>query len=148
MKHQELWLENQICHRLYMASNSVNRAYRPLLDALGLTYPQYVVMMSLWQTDGVMVNELQSTTQIDNGALTLILKKIADKGLISLLPVADDRRKKRVSLTADGKGLQEKAASIPDAIRCRFPSLNDEDSTALKLLLNKLLGDLRGQSDE
>lgn len=148
MKHQELWLENQICHRLYMASNSVNRAYRPLLETLDLTYPQYVVMMSLWQNDEVTVNELQSATQIDNGALTLILKKMVDKDLLHVVPVHDDRRKKRVSLTTTGRALQEKAASIPDAIRCRFPSLSEGDSNTLRELLDTLLADLQAHRNE
>ena len=75
MSSDQLKLENQLCHRLYMASNSIVRAYREPLNELNITYPQYVVMMALWEKDKITITELLDKTLIDGGAMTQILKK-------------------------------------------------------------------------
>ncbi|KKM18622.1 hypothetical protein LCGC14_1663810, partial [marine sediment metagenome] len=85
MKYPQLKLDNQLCHRLYMASNSVVRAYRDALNALELTYPQYVVMMALWEEDKITIAQLLKKTAIDGGAMTQILKKMTDKQLLVVI---------------------------------------------------------------
>ena len=84
MSFENLQLKNQLCHRLYMASNNIARAYREPLQALNLTYPQYVVMMALWEKDGITIAQLIEQTAIDGGAMTQILKKMADKSLLAI----------------------------------------------------------------
>ncbi|XOV79716.1 MAG: MarR family winged helix-turn-helix transcriptional regulator [Aestuariibacter sp.] len=139
MNKQQLLLENQLCHRLYMANNTITRSYRPLLEQLDLTYPQYLVMMALWQEDNVTVTQLQKRTQIDSGALTLILKKMQEKTLLRTEGLATDKRKKHVMLTQNGRALQAEAAAIPETMRCQYPQLLDDDLEQLKGLLDKLL---------
>ncbi len=79
MSYEQLKLKNQLCHRLYMASNSIARAYREPLSELNITYPQYVVMMALWEQDEVTIAELVAKTAIDGGAMTQILKKMSEE---------------------------------------------------------------------
>ena len=139
---EQLKLSNQICHRLYMANNAITRAYKPHLDELGITYPQYLVMMSLWQEDGVEVGDVRKNTQIDAGALTLILKKLTQKCLIELLPSEADKRVKLVQLTPSGHELKSLAQSIPSKLKCQFPEVASEDLAQLRYLLDKLNGSL------
>ena len=142
MNYPQLQLDKQLCHRLYMASNGLSRAYRPLLDALELTYPQYVVMMALWQKDGITIQELVATTVIDGGAMTLILKKMQAKGLLSITPSEADKRKKLIHLLAKGSLLQDKAAAVPEQIQCAFPGIDKADIEQLITLLDKVCDDL------
>ncbi|HBV76392.1 MULTISPECIES: MarR family winged helix-turn-helix transcriptional regulator [Vibrio] len=141
MKHPQLKLDNQICHRLYMASNALTRTYREMLSELDLTYPQYVVMMALWEQDNISITKLLEKTAIDGSAMTQILKKMSDKGLLNIIKDGKDNRKRLVTLQDDGKKIQNKAASIPQSIRCQFPSLSHEDSEKLIHLLDKVIHD-------
>lgn len=142
MNYPQLQLDKQLCHRLYMASNGLSRAYRPLLDALELTYPQYVVMMALWEKDGITIQELVDTTAIDGGAMTLILKKMQTKELLSITPSEEDKRKKLIHLLTKGRDLQTVAAAVPEQIQCAFPSIDKADINQLITLLDKVCGDL------
>ncbi|KPH65430.1 transcriptional regulator [Pseudoalteromonas porphyrae] len=142
MKYPQLKLENQICHRLYMASNSVVRAYRDALNQLDLTYPQYVVMMALWEEDKVSIAQLLEKTMVDGGAMTQILKKMADKQLLAVVKGETDKRKRVVKLQPHGLQLQQQAADIPEKIRCQFPSINEQEAALLISLLDKLNTDL------
>ncbi len=83
-KPSVLDLDRQICHSLYSAANALVRAYRPLLERLDLTYPQYLVMMSLWQQDGVSISDLARHTRFDAGTLTPLLRRLQKKGLIDI----------------------------------------------------------------
>ncbi len=148
MSKQDLRLDKQICHRLYMAHNTVTKAYRPLLAELGLTYPQYLVMMALWQHEKLLVAELQAETQIDAGALTQILKKLKDKGFLDLVLDKSDKRKKHVQLTISGAALSNAAESIPSKLRCQFPSLSGQDSETLITLLDHLIQDQKAALDD
>ena len=96
-----------------MASNKIIRSYKDYLDPIDLTYPQYVVMMALWEFDHIKVSRLIELTQIDGGSLTLILKKLIKKGFISEKKDSTDKRSKVLSLTPTGKALRKSAASIP-----------------------------------
>ncbi|WP_413479125.1 MarR family winged helix-turn-helix transcriptional regulator [Vibrio hibernica] len=142
MNYPQLKLDNQICHRLYMASNSIVRAYREVLGDINLTYPQYVVMMALWEKDNISIAELLEKTAIDGSAMTQMLKKMTDKSLLIIVKDQHDGRKKMVTLLAEGKKLQRQAADIPEKIRCQFPSIDQQEATQLIQLLDKINHDL------
>lgn len=111
-------LDVQICHSLYSATNALIRAYRPLLSPLDLTYPQYIVMLSLWQQDHVSIKELGEHTRFDSGTLTPILKRLEFKGWILRQLSELDERQKVITLTAEGKKLKRAAKKIPEKIAC------------------------------
>ncbi|AFE09686.1 MarR family transcriptional regulator [Corallococcus coralloides DSM 2259] len=114
-----LRLDLQLCFPLYAASRAMVQAYTPLLAKLGLTYPQYLVMLVLWETDGVSVKELGEKLYLDSGTLTPLLKRLETLGFVRRERSREDARSVTVSLTAQGKALRRKAASIPEAIVCR-----------------------------
>ena len=132
-------LSDQICHRLYVLSHAVTRAYRPFLDKLDLTYPQYVVLLALWEKDNIDIGALQSKTKVDAGALSLIIKKLITKSFIKTTPSPADQRMKIVTLTARGKKLQKEAEHIPAALSACFPDITQTDTDALKAALDTLL---------
>jgi DNA-binding MarR family transcriptional regulator len=142
MSFEQLTLKNQLCHRLYMASNSIVRAYREPLMKLNITYPQYVVMMALWEQDKITIAALVEKTVIDGGAMTQILKKMADKGLLAIIKDQHDKRKRLVQLTQDGLALKIKAAKIPNEISCRFNSIDRIQANQLMQLLDLVVNDL------
>ncbi len=131
-----LLLNNQLCFALYSTSLAMTKLYKPLLAELGLTYPQYVVMLVLWEGDGLMVSELGERLFLDSGTLTPLLKRLEASGFITRSRDADDERRVRVRLTAAGKKLKVQAATIPDCIlrasQCSLPeiiSLTDQVKT-------------------
>ncbi|MGB2741523.1 MAG: MarR family transcriptional regulator [Cognaticolwellia sp.] len=142
MSSDQLKLENQLCHRLYMASNSIVRAYREPLSELNITYPQYVVMMALWEKDKITIAELLDKTLIDGGAMTQILKKMADKGLLDVIKDEDDKRKRLVTLLQAGRALKTKASNIPNEISCKFKSIDSTQAKQLMQLLDLVVSDL------
>jgi DNA-binding MarR family transcriptional regulator len=142
MAYSQLQLDKQLCHRLYMASNGLIRAYRPLLEALDLTYPQYVVMMALWQQDDISIQTLLTKTAIDGGAMSLILQKMQTKQLLSMTANEDDKRKKHIRLTQHGHALKLKAATVPAQIQCVLPAISQDDVKTLIGLLDKVCGNL------
>jgi DNA-binding MarR family transcriptional regulator len=142
MSYEQLKLENQLCHRLYMASNSIVRAYREPLSELNITYPQYVVMMALWEQDKITIAALLEKTAIDGGAMTQILKKMADKQLLEIIKDAQDKRKRLVQLTSEGQALKKKAAHIPKQIGCKFNSIDSAQAQQLMQLLDLVVEDL------
>ncbi|CAH9051917.1 Organic hydroperoxide resistance transcriptional regulator [Pseudoalteromonas holothuriae] len=142
MNDSLLKLENQLCHRLYMASNGVTRNYRPLLETIGLTYPQYIVMMAMWEHDKLTIAQLLDKTAIDGGAMTLILKKMVAKSLLDIVKDEHDKRKKWVFLTCEGAKLKDDAKAFPERIRCSFKSLTSQDLQQLTQLLDKVLVEL------
>jgi DNA-binding MarR family transcriptional regulator len=142
MPFDQLKLKNQLCHRLYMASNSIIRAYREPLNELDITYPQYIVMMALWEKDEVTIAELVRRTAIDGGAMTQILKKMADKWLLEIINDDQDRRKRFVKLAPKGQSLKLKAVDIPTKIACKFNSIDSEQTQQLIQLLDLVVMDL------
>ncbi|WP_223641719.1 MarR family winged helix-turn-helix transcriptional regulator [Corallococcus sp. EGB] len=114
-----LRLDLQLCFPLYAASRAMVQAYTPLLAKLGLTYPQYLVMLVLWETDGVTVKELGEKLYLDSGTLTPLLKRLETLGFVRRERSQEDARSVTASLTSQGKALRRKAASIPEAIVCR-----------------------------
>jgi len=135
-----LKLESQLCHRFYTLSNAFTRAYRPLLKSLDITYPQYVVMMALWEQSNVTIAELLDKTVIDGGAMTLILKKLEQKGLLSVVKDEDDKRVRRVLLTESGKQAKTQALDVPIQMLCKLEGISKEEAKELIALLDKLQG--------
>ena len=122
---QALLLDNQLCFALYSASLAMTKLYKPLLDELGLTYPQYLVMLVLWEGDGLMVSELGQRLSLDSGTLTPLLKRLEAAGLVSRLRAVEDERRVHIHLTAAGKRLKARAAKVPGCVlaasQCSVP---------------------------
>ena len=135
--YSKLLLQNQVCHSLYSAANALVRAYRPLLSELDLTYPQYLVMLSLWEKDQVTVKHLAEHTRFDSATLTPILKRLEGKGWVARLRSTEDERRRVITLTKEGKELIQSAKSIPDNLSCSIDMSLDE-ALMLKKLAEKL----------
>ncbi len=106
-------LDEQFCFALYAASRSVTGIYRPLLEPLGLTYPQYLVMLVLWERDGITVRELGRRLMLDSGTLTPLLKRLQQAGLLQRQRRHSDEREVQIDLTAAGRELRRHAENIP-----------------------------------
>ncbi len=111
-----LALDNQLCFALYAASMALTKRYKPLLAPLGLTYPQYLVMLVLWEGDGIGVSQLGDRLQLDSGTLTPLLKRLEAAGLVQRLRDAADERRVLLRLTPAGRTLRARAAAVPKAI--------------------------------
>jgi DNA-binding MarR family transcriptional regulator len=124
---QMLLLDNQLCFALYSASLAMTKLYKPLLDELGLTYPQYLVMLVLWEQDGLMVSELGERLSLDSGTLTPLLKRIEAAGFVSRIRDVQDERRVHITLTAAGRKLKARAQKLPGCIlaasQCSVPEL-------------------------
>ena len=124
---QALLLDNQLCFALYSASLAMTKLYKPLLDELGLTYPQYLVMLVLWEGDGLMVSKLGQRLYLDSGTLTPLLKRLEAAGLVSRMRDAADERRVHIHLTAAGRKLKARAAKVPHCVlaasQCSIPEL-------------------------
>lgn len=116
LSDQALRLDNQLCFALYSASLAMTKIYKPLLDELGLTYPQYLVLLVLWEQDGVTVSELGERLSLDSGTLTPLLKRLEAAGLVSRLRDAVDERRVLIRLTAEGRQLKTRARRIPGCV--------------------------------
>ncbi len=113
---ESLMLNNQLCFALHSTSLLMTKVYKPLLQALGLTYPQYLAMMVLWEEDRLTVGEISSRLLTDPGSLTPLLKRLEAEGLLSRTRSREDERVVVVELTAAGRALQDKAMGIPQCI--------------------------------
>ena len=122
-----LQLDNQLCFALYSASLAMTKVYKPLLDELGLTYPQYLAMLVLWERDGLMVSELGDKLTLDSGTLTPLLKRLETSGYVSRIRAVEDERRVYITLTSSGRKLKTRAAKIPACIlsasQCSVPEL-------------------------
>ena len=136
-----LHLNNQICFPIYAASRLVMQAYRPLLAELGLTYPQYLVMMVLWETDARTVRELGERLYLDSGTLTPLLKRLEKQGLLTRNRRKEDDRTVENHLTDAGRDLQKLAVDIPAELVCNA-ELDRVELGDLQLKLNALLNKL------
>jgi DNA-binding MarR family transcriptional regulator len=115
-----LRLDQQLCFPLYAAARAMMQAYQPLLTKLGLTYPQYLVLMVLWEDDGLSVKELGERLYLDSGTLTPLLKRLAEAGLVRRTRAAHDERVVEVFLTGPGKRLEKRAENVPGEIFCKL----------------------------
>ena len=113
---QALLLDNQLCFALYSSSLAMTKLYKPLLDELGLTYPQYLAMLVLWERDGLMVSQLGERLHLDSGTLTPLLKRLEACGLIARIRALEDERRVHITLTAAGRKLKAAARKIPACI--------------------------------
>lgn len=109
-------LDEQLCFALYSAGLALTKVYRPILEALDLTYPQYLAMMALWESDDITVNALGARLRLDSGTLTPLLKRLEARGLLERRRDPEDERRVRVVLTEAGRALGIQAAGIPVAI--------------------------------
>ena len=124
---QALLLDNQLCFAIYSASLAMTKLYKPLLEELGLTYPQYLVMLVLWEGDGLMVSELGQRLSLDSGTLTPLLKRLEASGLVSRMRDVADERRVHIHLSAAGRKLKARAADVPGCVlaasQCSIPEL-------------------------
>jgi MarR family transcriptional regulator, organic hydroperoxide resistance regulator len=144
-EEQALKLEAQLCFPLYAASNLLTRLYRPLLEELGLTYPQYLVMLVLWERRSASVGELSEALYLDSGTLTPLLKRLEANGLVRRERSAEDERRVEVSLTREGEVLKKRALEVPGALACRV-GLGNERFIGLRAELRALM-ELLGEAN-
>jgi DNA-binding MarR family transcriptional regulator len=111
-----LMLGNQICFAIYSTAHAFNRVYKPLLARLGLTYPQYLVMLVLWEGDGLSVKDIGEQLFLDSGTLTPLLKRLEAAELVKRSRSTEDERQVLIALTSRGQALREKARAVPQAI--------------------------------
>jgi len=137
---QWLQLDRQLCFALYSSSLAMTKLYKPLLAPLGLTYPQYLVMLVLWEADGVSVSQLGQRLSLDSGTLTPLLKRLEALGHVERRRASDDERRVDLFLTPAGRKLRAQALDIPEQLACASACELDELVT-----LTQRLHELRAQ---
>ncbi|AIL45697.1 MarR family transcriptional regulator [Elizabethkingia anophelis] len=135
---QQLKLDNQICFPVYALSREIVGRYRPLLDQLDITYPQYLVLLVLWEHQEQSVSQLGEKLYLDSGTLTPLLKRLEQKKLVTRSRSKEDERIVKIKLTSEGQSLQKKAASIPKQL---FEDMKvpEEELKQLKTTIEKIL---------
>ena len=133
-----LKLENQLCFSLYAASRLVTKCYQPVLDNLGITYPQYLVLMVLWETDSIALSVIAEKLKLQSNTLTPLLKRMQEIGLVNRVRSQKDERSIVISLTAGGLGLKEKAPLLQNQLANNIGISHDE-AKQLYVILNKLI---------
>lgn len=142
-----LALDNQICFALYAANRAVTARYRPLLDELGLTYPQYLAMLVLWEREQAglttRVSDLGQRLRLDSGTLTPLLKRLSERGLLTRERQSQDERVVTVALTESGRRLRERAQEVPEQLLCGL-EIEPERLVALRQELKDMIRILEG----
>lgn len=141
-KIDSLRLDNQVCFPLYALSKEITKLYRPLLEELDMTYPQYLVMMVLWENDGLTVSELGDKLLLDSGTLTPLLKRLENKSYLNRKRKKEDERVVELFLTDQGFNLQQKACTIPAEMLHKI-DVKAEDIQKLKTLLDDMLAKIQ-----
>ena len=144
--HEELQLDNQICFRLYTAARLVTQAYTPILSALGITYPQYLVLMVLWEKDNQPVNDIAHRLLLETNTVTPLLQRMEKLGIVSRKKGEQDKRQQIVSLTPKGRKLEEEAyAHVPSGMNERLSAcpLKYEDYQHLAQELDSIINTLK-----
>jgi len=136
--YPELKLENQICFRVYRLNRAITNHYRPFLNELDLTYPQYLVMMALWEKDGIPVNSLSEILKLDTGTLSPLLKRLEATGYIHRKRSKEDERTVIIKLTKVGAELQKKAIEVPHEM-AHCLDLSEEEYLSLRETLDSLI---------
>lgn len=143
MNYDQLKLENQLCFPFYAVSHLIIRAYQEDLDQLEITYPQYLVLLVLWEKDGITVNEISEKLVLNTNTVTPLLKRMEKQSLITRTSSQDDLRKVVVRLTENGLKMRERSAQIPYNLiaKLNFQSseFSMEDVNTLKSMLSKLI---------
>ncbi|HPF64884.1 MarR family transcriptional regulator [Lentimicrobium sp.] len=116
MAYEQLKLENQLCFPVYAASRLITREYQPYLEKLGITYPQYLVLMILWENDRLPVTDIARKLILNTNTITPLLKRMEQTGLIARKRSPEDERKVMIELTDKGRAMQDEAARIPEAL--------------------------------
>ena len=139
--YEELKLDNQTCFRIYTASRLITQAYRPLLDSLGLTYSQYLVMLVLWEKDNQTISDIGRRLMLDTNTLTPLLQRMEREGLVVRTHGLVDGRQTLVSLTKKGLHLEESAKDIPACMAQNWhgKTLTTEETTSLVGIIDKLI---------
>lgn len=141
MVYEQLKLENQLCFPVYAASRLIIREYQPHLDRLGITYPQYLVLMVLWEEDNLTVNDIARKLILNTNTITPLLKRMEQQGIVERKRSDEDERKVLVQLTTKGSELQEEAARIPESLVGRLANseLDLDELIHLKESLNSII---------
>ena len=140
-------IRNQLCFAIYSTSHAFTRAYRVLLDPLGITYPQYLVLLVLWEKDGRRVKEIGAELFLDSGTLTPLLKRLEGLGHVRRVRDPDDERQVTILLTPSGLALEAKAATIPADLEC-MTKLGPDDMSGLIERIAKLRTSLQTATGE
>ncbi len=151
MLDEIMQLEKQLCFTLYTASRAMTRAYGPLLEPLGLTYPQYLVMLALWEGDGISVKSLGERLDLDSGTLTPLLKRLESQSLVARRRSQIDERVVAIFLTDAGIALQEKAKDVPLALACKAGFSDMEGYLRLRSIreqMKEIVATLRKSDDK
>lgn len=141
-----LQLDKQVCFPIYAASNLINRLYRPLLSEIGLTYPQHLVMLTLWEKSPRPMGELCGLLYLDSGTLTPLLKRLQSDGLLNRKRDPDDERKMIVTLTAKGDSLRHQAIEVPKCLLQQF-EMNPSDLEGFRDLMQATVATLNEKLD-
>lgn len=144
MIKEEFRLDNQLCFRLYAASRLITQAYHPLLSGQGLTYPQYLVLLILWEKDAQPVNDIAKRLFLETNTVTPLLQRMEKEGILSRTKGAEDARQRIVTLTRKGKDLLKKLADVPftvgNAVLC--DSVNTQTAPDLFRMLDDIIAKL------
>lgn len=144
---RSLPIGKQLCFAVYSASHAFTRAYRLLLEPLGLTYPQYLVMLALWDRDGMRVKEIGAQLFLDSGTLTPLLKRLEAGGLLRRVRDPADERQVSIMLTQDGRELEAKSAHLADELAC-MTALGPDEAQELIERISQLRASLQCAVDE
>jgi DNA-binding MarR family transcriptional regulator len=136
-----LALDKQFCFALYSASLAMTKTYKPLLDKLGLTYPQYLVMLVLWQEDGLLVKAIGEKLFLDSGTLTPLLKRLEASGFIVRARDLADERQVRITLTREGRAMKRRAQDVPQQVLCASGQ-SEQAVASLRAQLSSIRDDL------
>lgn len=146
-----LKLDNQLCFSIYAASRAITRVYRPILEPYGLTYPQYLVLLILWERDGPSVNEIGRRLYLDSGTLTPLLKRMEQAGFLQRRRAVSDERKVEVWLGDRGRELQQVALRIPETL-IESGHLDEGEVRRTKVMVDQILAKMlectAGEPDE
>jgi DNA-binding MarR family transcriptional regulator len=135
-------LDEQLCFALYTASRAMTSCYRPMLDAMGLTYPQFLVLLVLWERGDSSVTGIGTALQLETGTLSPLLKRLESTGFITRTRQAEDERSVVVGLTDAGRALEERAATVQREVS-DATGMTDDEIAALRATLRRLTGNLR-----
>ena len=150
MAYEQLKLDNQVCFRLYTASRLVTQAYAPYFKQMGITYPQYLVLMLLWEHDNCVVSEITDRLKLETNTVTPLLQRMEKQGLVKRQRGKEDKRQQIVTLTDSGRQMEEKAyALIPDGMRREMSAcpFNVDDYTRLAHDLDTIITTMRKRKD-
>lgn len=140
-----LKLDKQLCFKIYAVSRMITKEYKPFLDKLDLTYPQYIVMMVLWEVEKISVKELGNKLYLDSGTLTPLLKKLEAKGLILRERDSEDERVVNIIIKEEGKKLRKKAEEIPKSM-AKNGIVSPEEFKLLSEIFNKIINRKEGET--